>query len=30
MNEIYQRGPVSCVIAITDELLNYTGGVFVD
>lgn len=30
MNEIYQRGPVTCAIAVTQELVNYTGGVFVD
>jgi cathepsin X len=30
MNEIYQRGPVSCVVAVTDDLLNYTGGIFYD
>lgn len=30
MNEIYQRGPITCVIAVTDALINYTGGVFED
>jgi cathepsin X len=30
MNEIYQRGPIVCEIAVTDQLLNYTGGIFVD
>jgi len=30
MNEIYQRGPITCGIAVTQELLNYTGGIFVD
>ena len=30
MNEIYQRGPVTCAIAVTEALINYTGGVFVD
>lgn len=22
MNEIYQRGPITCVIAVTEELIN--------
>jgi cathepsin X len=30
MNEIYQRGPISCGMAVTNEFLNYTGGIFVD
>jgi cathepsin X len=30
MNEIYQRGPITCLIAVTEELLNYTGGIFRD
>lgn len=30
MNEIYQRGPITCNLAITDALKNYTGGIFVD
>lgn len=30
MNEIYQRGPITCAIAVTQALINYTGGVFVD
>jgi len=30
MNEIYQRGPVACGMAVTDEFEKYTGGIFVD
>ena len=30
MNEIYQRGPITCEIAVTDKLINYTSGIFVD
>jgi cathepsin X len=31
INEIYQRGPITCVIAVTDLLINnYTGGIFED
>lgn len=30
MNEIFQRGPITCAIAVTTELKNYTGGIFVD
>lgn len=30
MNEIYQRGPITCAIAVTQELINYTKGVFID
>ena len=30
MNEIYKRGPISCTIAVTEELMNYTTGVFKD
>lgn len=30
INEILQRGPISCTIAVTDELINYTGGIFED
>ena len=30
MNEIYQRGPITCEVAITPELKNYTSGIFVD
>lgn len=30
MREIKERGPISCGVAVTDALLNYTGGIFVD
>lgn len=30
MQEIYQRGPISCGVAVTDALEDYTGGIFVD
>jgi len=30
MNEIYQRGPISCTIAVTDDFEKYTSGVFED
>lgn len=30
MREIYQRGPISCGIAVPDKLINYTSGVFHD
>jgi len=30
MNEIHQRGPVACGIAVPDALENYTGGIFHD
>lgn len=30
LQEIYQRGPISCAIAVTDEMEDYTGGVFED
>lgn len=30
MNEIKARGPITCAIAVTDELLNYHGGIFED
>lgn len=28
--EIYQRGPIACGIAVPEALENYTGGIFVD
>jgi len=28
--EIYARGPISCTIAVTTELVTYTGGIFND
>lgn len=30
MNEILQRGPITCAIAVTQQLVNYTGGIFID
>ena len=30
MNQIYQRGPITCSVAVTEQLRNYTGGIFVD
>lgn len=30
MSEIYKRGPITCGIAVTQALLDYKGGVFVD
>ena len=28
--EIYNHGPISCAISVTDELVSYTGGIFTD
>jgi cathepsin X len=30
MQEIYQRGPIACGVAVPDALEDYTGGVFCD
>lgn len=30
MNEIYQRGPVSCMVALPKDLLTYTDGIYQD
>ena len=30
MQEIYQRGPIACGIAVTDDMENYTSGIFYD
>ena len=30
MQEIYQRGPIACGIAVPDGFMNYTGGIFID
>merc|ERR1712022_100150 len=30
MQEIYQRGPIACGIAVTDAMENYTMGIFED
>lgn len=30
MNEIHQRGPITCAIAVTKQLVNYTEGIFED
>ena len=30
INEIYTRGPITCSVAVTQELQNYTGGIFED
>lgn len=30
MNQIYQHGPITCGMAVTDEFLDYRGGIFND
>jgi cathepsin X len=30
MQEIYQRGPIACGVAVPDSLENYTGGIYND
>lgn len=30
MNEIYQRGPITCGMAVTDDFLDYRSGIFND
>ena len=30
MAEIYARGPITCFIVMTDEFMNYEGGIFVE
>jgi cathepsin X len=30
MTEIYARGPIACSVAVTDEFLKYSGGIFDD
>ena len=30
MNEIYQRGPIACGVAVPDALENYTSGIYHD
>lgn len=30
MNEIYNRGPITCGMAVTQEVLDYTGGIIDD
>ena len=30
MQEILQRGPIACTVAVTDEFVAYSGGIFKD
>lgn len=30
MQEIYQRGPIACGVAVPDALEDYTGGIYID
>ena len=30
MSEIWKRGPITCRIAVADDLFDYTGGVYND
>lgn len=30
IQEVYQRGPIACGVAVPDSLLNYTGGIYND
>lgn len=30
MQEIYQRGPITCGVAVTEEMENYESGIFED
>ena len=30
MTEIYARGPIACGVAVTEEFVDYNGGIFND